>query len=62
MLDLSLNHTVIIIIITAIVSFLAFQNQNIMNRLIFWPPAMQRGQYDRFITHGFVFQWRSWLI
>ena len=54
MLDLSLNHTVIIIIITAIVSFLAFQNQNIMNRLIFWPPAMQRGQYDRFITHGFV--------
>ena len=52
MLDLSLNHTVIIIIITAIVSFLAFQNQNIMNRLIFWPPAMQRGQYDRFITHG----------
>jgi membrane associated rhomboid family serine protease len=25
-----------------------------MSRLIFWPPAMQRGQYDRFITHGFV--------
>ncbi|GAB3045762.1 rhomboid family intramembrane serine protease [Acinetobacter apis] len=25
-----------------------------MNRLIFWPPAMKKGQYDRFITHGFV--------
>lgn len=25
-----------------------------MNRLIFWPPAMQKGQYDRFITHGFI--------
>ncbi len=33
---------------------LHFPNKNVMNRLIFWPPAMQRGQYDRFITHGFM--------
>lgn len=54
MLDLPFNHTVTIIIITVIVSILAFSKQELMNRLIFWPPAMQRGQYDRFITHGFV--------
>ena len=54
MFELPFNHTVTIIIITVIISFLAFSNQNLMNRLIFWPPAMQKGQYDRFITHGFV--------
>ena len=54
MLDLPFNHTVTIIIITVIISMVAFSNQNVMNRLIFWPPAMQRGQYDRFITHGSI--------
>ena len=54
MFELPFNHTVTIIIITVIISFLAFSNQNLMNRLIFWPPAMQKGQHDRFITHGFV--------
>ena len=54
MLDLPFNHTVTIIIITVIISFLAFSNQRLMNRLIFLPPAMQKGQYDRFITHGFI--------
>ncbi len=49
-----LNHTLCLIIITVVVSLLAFNNRIIMNRLILWPPAMQRGQYDRFITHGFV--------
>ena len=55
MLHLPFNHTVSIIIITVIVSLIAFRNQNLMNRLIFWPPAIsQRHQYDRFITHGFI--------
>lgn len=54
MLDLPFNHTVTIILITCIVSFIAFSKETVMNRLIFWPPALQRGQYDRFITHGFV--------
>lgn len=54
MLNLPFNHTVTLIIITVIISLIAFQNQKLMNRLIFWPPAMQRGQYDRFITHGFI--------
>ncbi len=54
MFHLPFNHTITLIAITVIVSLLAFSNQALMNRLIFWPPAMQRGQYDRFITHGFV--------
>lgn len=54
MLHLPFNHTITLIIITVIVSLLAFSNQNVMNRLIFWPPTMQRGQFDRFITHGFI--------
>lgn len=54
MLDLPFNHTVTIIIITVIVSLLALNNQKLMNRLIFWPPGIERGQYDRFITHGFI--------
>ena len=54
MLHLPFGHTVTLIIITVAISLLAFSNQAVMNRLIFWPPAMQRGQYDRFITHGFI--------
>ena len=54
MLHLPFSHTVTLIIITVAISLLAFSNQAVMNRLIFWPPAMQRGQYDRFITHGFI--------
>ena len=54
MLHLPFGHTVTLIIITVAISLLAFSNQTVMNRLIFWPPAMQRGQFDRFITHGFV--------
>lgn len=54
MLGLPFNHTVSLIVITVVVSLLAFSNQALMNRLIFWPPAMQKGQFDRFITHGFV--------
>ena len=54
MLHLPFSHTVTQIIITVAISLLAFSNQTVMNRLTFWPPALQRGQYDRFITHGFV--------
>ncbi|GEM_PF-5549759 len=35
MLGLPFNHTVTLIIITVIVSLLAFSNQALMNRLIF---------------------------
>lgn len=54
MFNLPFNHSLTLIIITVIVSLVAFSKQHVMNRLIFWPPAMKKGQYDRFITHGFV--------
>ena len=47
--------TVIIVIITAIVSFTAFTNEKITNDLIFYPPAVSKqGQWYRFITCGLI--------
>ena len=54
MLHLPFNHTITLILITVVISMVALSNQKVINRMIFWTPAMQRGQYDRFITHGFV--------
>jgi membrane associated rhomboid family serine protease len=47
--------TTIIIVLTSIISFLAFNNSRLMNALIFWPPAVSmRHQYYRFVTCGFI--------
>ena len=50
-----LSITVIIIIITSLVSFVAFSNPEFMDKLIFYPPAVtEQKQYYRFITSGFI--------
>ncbi len=49
-----INQTLIIILVTGMVSYLGWQNQALQERLIFWPPAIKQGQYERFITHGFI--------
>jgi membrane associated rhomboid family serine protease len=46
--------TLLIIAVTAIVSWLAFQKPSLAERLILWPPAIKRGQYERLLTHGFI--------
>jgi len=47
--------TLIIIAITAIVSFMAFNNARLMNDLILWPPAITRSrEYHRLVTYGLV--------
>jgi len=46
--------TLLIIAVTCIVSFSAFSNRELAERLILWPPAVQRGQYYRLLTHGFI--------
>ncbi|ULU27583.1 rhomboid family intramembrane serine protease [Dyella terrae] len=47
--------TLIIIAITAIVSFMAFNNARLMNDLILWPPAITRNrEYHRLVTYGVV--------
>ena len=44
-----------IIAVTCLLSWLAFRNPRLAERLIFWPPAISQGrQYDRFMTHGFI--------
>ncbi len=48
------NHTLLIILITVAISFWAWQSPKVMQRLIFYPPAVQRGQVDRFFAHGFI--------
>ena len=47
--------TLLIIAVTALVSWLAFNNRGLEDRLILWPPAVTRHrQFDRLITHGFI--------
>ncbi|MCU0388648.1 MAG: rhomboid family intramembrane serine protease [Chitinophagaceae bacterium] len=48
------SQTIIIIILTALVSFGAFNNRQLYNDLILYPPAINRGQYYRFLTSGFI--------
>ncbi len=50
-----LSITLVIIIITGIISFTAFNNQKIIDDLIFYPPAITRqNQWYRFFTCGLI--------
>ena len=50
-----ISITLIIIITTVIVSLIAFKNQQVLDNLIFYPPAVsEKSQYYRFITCGFI--------
>lgn len=50
-----MSITLIIIIITCIVSFSAFNNEKILNDLIFYPPAVTHNrQWYRFFTCGLI--------
>ena len=41
--------------ITCLVSWLAFNNRKLADRLILWPPAIDKHrQYDRLVTYGFI--------
>jgi membrane associated rhomboid family serine protease len=47
--------TLIIIAITCIVSYMAFNNRRLMDDLILWPPAITRQrEYHRLVTYGVV--------
>lgn len=52
---MELSITVIIVIITSLVSIGAFNNQKIMEDLIFYPPAVtRRNQWYRFFSCGLI--------
>ena len=47
--------TLAILALTVLVSWQAFGNRRLLDRLLLWPPAIERHrQYDRLLTHGFV--------
>ncbi|MCY7355786.1 MAG: rhomboid family intramembrane serine protease [Lysobacter sp.] len=47
--------TYVLIGVTVLVSWMAFNNRQLLDRLILWPPAIDRKkQYDRLLTHGFI--------
>ena len=48
------SQTLIIIIFTALTSILAFNNQKLYGDLIMYPPAVNKGQYYRLLTSGFI--------
>ena len=52
---MGISLTVLIVAATVLVSWLAFNNPRLADRLILWPPAIDRQhQYDRPVTHGFI--------
>ena len=47
--------TYALIAITCVVSWIAFNNRKLADRLILWPPAIDKHkQYDRLVTYGFI--------
>ena len=44
--------TIFIITLTALISYLAFNNSSYMNKLIFYPLAVKRGGWYRLVTYG----------
>jgi membrane associated rhomboid family serine protease len=52
---MEMSITLVIIIITAIISISGFSNSNVIDKLIFYPPAVtNENQWYRFITCGFI--------
>jgi len=47
--------TIVIIVITSIVSFIALNNETLLNKLIFYPPAVtERNEWYRFFSSGII--------
>ncbi len=51
---MELSITLIIILITGLVSFSAFNNQQVLGQLIFHPPSVKHGQWYRFFSCGLI--------
>lgn len=52
---MTFSITLLIVIMTGILSYQAFENPTMKGRMLFVPDIINRmGQYDRFLTHGFI--------
>lgn len=49
-----MSLTLLLIVVTCAISIPCFSNRRLIEALLFWPPAIARGQAHRFVTHGFV--------
>ncbi len=50
-----MSMTLLLVGVTVALSWYCFERPRLLDRLLLWPPAIQRQhQYDRFVTHGFV--------
>lgn len=60
----SLSITIVLIIMTGLISYQAFSNYDMRQKLMFHPYIInQQGDYYRFITHGFIHaNWQHLLI
>ena len=52
--SLAMTITLVLIGITVVISLLAWQQPRWLHRLIYWPPAVGRGEYWRLLSHGFI--------
>lgn len=47
--------TLLLVAITCLISWQAWERTRLFDRLILWPPAIDRQrQYDRLVSHGFI--------
>ena len=51
---MEISITLIIIIATSVISFIAFSNHKLLEQFIFYPPAVRRGQVYRFFSCGLI--------
>lgn len=52
---MSSPFTFLLIGLTALLSWQGFNNRRLVDRMILWPPAIERHrQYDRLVTYGFI--------
>lgn len=49
-----MSLTLALIVVTVVVSMAAFQRPELLERLLLWPPGVDRGQWWRLLSCGFV--------
>ena len=55
MQSFSLNMTLVLIAATCLVSYFAWQDRALLDKLMLWPPAIaRRGEWYRLLSYGFV--------
>jgi len=61
---MSISITLVLIVMTGLISYQAFSNADMRQKLMFHPYTIrQNGEYHRFLTHGFVHaNWQHLLI